>query len=93
MKRKICIILLLIVIFVVSSYFYINAVFLPVHLKKTLTQKAEDYLTRTVTFKNIKYSFSKGVIIDDLTVYEKGDEKQPFFHAEEISFSIIIPKH
>lgn len=90
MKKKFLYIFILLLVIAVGIYYFVNAVLLPVHLKKFLIEKAEGYLGRNVSFEDISYNIKRGVIVNDLAIFQKASEKEKLLHADEISFSILI---
>ncbi len=89
MRKKIGIILLVFLTICFAAYFYLNAVFLPVHLKKFINAKAEEYLGRKLIFTEIGFTPLKGLSVKDLTIYRKDDPFLPFVHIDEID--ILVP--
>jgi len=80
-----------IVIFILAGIFiYANVYFIPVQLKDFLSQKAQQYLSRPVSFRKISFHPLKGIVLQDLTIYQKDNPRQPVFKAEEIFGKILL---
>src|ERR1051326_4537905 len=71
-------------------YIYINKVFLPVKLKEIILTKSEQYLHRKISYDNIDYHFLKGVVLENLTIYDKGDNPVPFVQVQQVRLNILL---
>lgn len=91
MKRKLLTIFLILLLLFVLAYYYINAVFLPLQLKQIITDKAQDFLHRKLTVKEITYNPLKGIVITDLTIFRQDDPQLPFVHFDEAHFNVLLP--
>ncbi len=91
MKRRLLILFLFVLIFVIVAFFYIHTVFLPFQLKQIIVGKAGEFLDRKLTIGQIHYNLVKGALVKDLTLYRKDEEHLPFIHIEEARFSVLIP--
>ena len=72
-----------------SLYFYVSCVFIPVQLKQIIVEQARSRFGRNLQFADIHFSFPAGVIIRQVTLYQKGSSTQPFLSIEEARFAII----
>jgi len=91
MLKKLAIIFLILLVILLSGMLYLNKVFFPIQLKSIINQKSQEFLQRRLTYKEIVFLPFKGIVIKDLIIYQKEDASAPFFRAEEISASVIIP--
>lgn len=92
MKKIIISIILLLIVGIVASIFYVNAVVLPVKIKEMIHEKGQEFFYRNVTFDNIEYDFAEGITITGLTIAKKDSPDKNLFSAKTISSKIpIIP--
>jgi hypothetical protein len=90
MRYRIILAVFLIIIFIISGILiYINNVFLPVTLKKEITQKLEKNLGKDVRIEKIRYSIFKGLIIKNLAIFDAAQDKT-YLEVKEISFNFLI---
>ena len=78
------------IIFGAGIYLYISLYFLPIQLKQILTGKAQEYIGRKITFKEITYTPLKGIVIHEPVIYQRQNPQEPFFKANEISGQVVI---
>jgi hypothetical protein len=76
-RTKIISIILAFIFFLGAVTFYVNQVIIPRHLKTIITNTAEKYLGRHLTFKRIRFNPLRGFLIDGIAVFEK-DSQDPF---------------
>lgn len=90
MKKRLIFLLIFLTALGTIAYFYINTVFLPVHLKELIIRKAEEFLGRDVSIGDIRYSLLRGVVVDDLTIYQKDDSRSPFVRIDHADFAVPL---
>ena len=91
MKKRIIIsVLTFLVLAGIGLFVYINKVFLPVKLKEIIETRSEEFLDRKVSFGKIDYHFFQGLIIENLTIYQKEDPSSPFVHFDQARLNVLI---
>lgn len=91
MKKKIIIgFLAFLVLAGITCFVYIKKVFLPVKLKEIILTRSEQFLGRRITYDKIDYHFIKGIVLENLTVYDKEDEFSPFIQVQQLRLNILI---
>ena len=91
MWKKLGVILIILIILGGAAYIYFNAYFLPVQLKEILSQKGREYLSRPVSFRKISYQPLKGIVLQDLVIYQKDNPREPVLLVEEIYGNVLLP--
>lgn len=90
MKYRIIITIIIIIAFLVAGFIiYVNNVLLPIKLKVKLTQELEKNLGKNVEIERLRYSLIKGLIVENLAIFDKVKEKS-YLSAKEISFQFLI---
>ncbi len=92
MRNKVIIALLLIFLLLsAGSFIYINNYLLPVKVKAILTQRLSDYLKINVEIKGLKYNPLKGLILDELIIFDKTKDKENLYlKVKQISGNFLI---
>ncbi|MCA9407043.1 MAG: hypothetical protein KC684_10930, partial [Candidatus Omnitrophica bacterium] len=78
MAKRLIYILLALTMLGTIAFFYINNILLPVKVKKMIIQNAPDQIHRTVDIGNIRFSPFKGLVFQDIRIYEKGSSTETF---------------
>jgi len=91
MKKRILFIVLIVLGLGTIGYFYINKIFLPVQLKQIVLKKARIVLKRDLSFSRVRYNPIKGVILENLIIYEKAPSSDTFIKIPEASFNVFLP--
>lgn len=90
MRSKIIVAVILVISFLIAvSLIYINNVLLPVKLKAKITQELEKNLGKNVQIEKIRYNLFKGLLIQNLVIFDQVKEKQ-YLSIKEISFNPLI---
>lgn len=82
-------VLLGIIVLVTAGTLYVNRVILPVQIKNTITAQAKNFLKRDVTIGSLRFSWVRGLILDDVAVSQK-DSPDVFFKSKRVSLGIIF---
>lgn len=91
MKKKIIIGLLAFILLAGAGLFiYINKIFLPVKLREIIQSRAEEFLGRKVTYRSIDYQLFQGLVVDNLTIYDKDDPSLIFVHLDQIKLNVLL---
>lgn len=92
MKRKIIIgVILAFLLLFTCGILYLNNVFLPVKVKKQLSAELSAYLNYNVEIAKLKYSPLKGIIVQNIIVYDKvKDKDNTILTIKEASFHILF---
>ncbi|RKY31721.1 MAG: hypothetical protein DRP74_04290 [Candidatus Omnitrophota bacterium] len=92
MKRKITIAIILIFIFAaISGLLYLNNVYLPVKVKNRLAKALEEKLNYNVRIEKMKYNPVRGLIAEDIAVFDKTEDKEnTILKIKEVSSNILI---
>ncbi len=90
MKHKWIIITLSIIFFLGSLTFWANQVFLPTIVKKIAIEQAQNFLKRKVEIESIHFSWVKGIVINNIKIYQKDSLDKVFLQAERISSGILF---
>jgi hypothetical protein len=89
-KKPIWIIVIVsIVVLLTTLTIYVNRVLLPVQIKKIAITQAKNFLKRNVEIGSLHFNWVKGLIVDDIRIYQV-DSTDIFFQAERISMGIIF---
>jgi hypothetical protein len=90
MKKKILIVILSLILVLAATFLYLNAVYLPAKLRTTIVSTLEKQLNARVSLGSLKYNLVKGIVIDDLRIYEAASqEEKPILSVKEISFNLL----
>ena len=87
--RKIKILILIILSFVLLAVF-LNYYLLPVKLKSFLEASLTTALEKPVSFQRLGFNMLKGVVINDITVFEDEERSGVFLKADRISFNPLL---
>ena len=92
MKRPIIIAVVLILLFSISAgILYLNNVYLPVKVKGRLADSLSIYLNYNVEIEKLKFSPIRGVVIQNIIVYDKiRDKENTILTIKEASFHILF---
>jgi len=92
MKKTIIIGIILILLFsIAAGILYLNNVYLPVKIKGRLISNLEAYLHYNVQIQKLKYSLVRGLIIENIAVYDKvKDKDNTILTVKEASFQILF---
>lgn len=88
--RRTVYLIIAILLFCGSLYLFLENIFLPNSFKRFVILRAQEFLNRPVSLGEIHFSPWRGIIIRDLTVYQKDDPDNPFLRVEEASFNIFF---
>ncbi|MCM8787424.1 MAG: hypothetical protein NC935_05145 [Candidatus Omnitrophica bacterium] len=89
MKKKIIFIFLVFFLFIIGflgGYYLINTYF-PVKIKTEIEKAVKNNLNQTIKIKNLKINLIKGIIIEDIALY---DEKIPFSYLKIQKAKILL---
>lgn len=90
MGKKILIAILILILGLGGAILYLNAVYLPAKLKATIVSNLEKRLNAKVSLESLKYNLLKGIVINNLAIYETATQEQkPFLTVKEISFNLL----
>ena len=89
MLKKTILILILISTILTVGLVYLNEVLLPTKLKDILIKKITQEIGREILISDLRYVPLKGLVITELTVFEKNQKKEPFLSVKEASISIL----
>ncbi|NTV28578.1 MAG: AsmA family protein [Candidatus Omnitrophica bacterium] len=90
MVKKILLSPAIILVLICAGLFYVNKVFLPIHLKGMIVQYAEEQLHRQVTLDKLYFNPLKGLVFSGLTVYEAASPSEHFLTVREASAWIMF---
>ena len=92
MKKKIILGIVLILLFLIATgILYLNNVYLPVKVKGRLANSLATYLNYNVEIEKLKYSLIRGVIIQNIVIYDKvKDKENTILTVKETSFHILF---
>ena len=103
MKKKKALLKIVIVLLLVlaGAIWWLNTVYLPTKVKAFITEALEQTLSRKVTLGDISYHLFKGIVLKDLTIFEKGQTdtehlnekgqaKEKFLKVKEVSFTFLL---
>lgn len=88
--KKTFYILITVLLLAASLYLYIDNIFLPYQFKQFVTLKIQEALKRPVHIREIHFTALRGIVIQDLTVYQGQYSTWPFLRVEEASFPLIL---
>ena len=91
MKKKFIFIFLALIILCIIAFFYINQILIPVKFKEIALQKTQETLNRKVSIGSVHFKIFKGIIIENIKIYQKDDNKKLFASIEEANCNIIFP--
>lgn len=90
MKRKIALILLVMIVLAGGAILYLNSVYLPAKIRSIITVSLARQLNARIILEELKYSFSKGIVIRNLAVFPADSTgSKPVFSAAEVSFQVL----
>ena len=89
MHKKIVLIFLLILTFLIGLLTYVNNVFLPIKLKEIIVHEASKKLNRPVAIESLYYVPLKGLVFKNVVIRDKAPQTEKIFSAQEISVSIF----
>ncbi len=84
-------ILLILLAIGAALYIYMNRILLPIQARQFLLNKAQEVLHRPVSFKDVRYEPLKGLVIENLVIYERQDPTVPFLKIPQASVNILLP--
>ena len=93
MKRKIIISIVLILFFLIiaAGILYLNNVYLPVKVKGHLANSLSTLLNYNVEIEKLKYSPIRGLVIQNIVIYDKvKDKDNTILTVKEASFHILF---
>ncbi|MCM8763435.1 MAG: DUF748 domain-containing protein, partial [Candidatus Omnitrophica bacterium] len=93
MKKKniIIVIVLLVFLFLSLGLIYLNNIFLPKVLKEKIIAGLEDYFQQDVQIQRLRYNLFKGLVIQDLSIYDKIKDTQHItLELKEICLNPLI---
>lgn len=92
MKKTIIIGIILLLLFSLAfGLIYLNNVYLPIKVKDRLASFLSRFLNYNVEIEKLKYNLVKGVIIQNITVYDKvKDRENTILTIKEASFHILF---
>ncbi len=92
MKKKITIsVVLLLLLSLFSGIIYLNIVLLPVKIKGQLSKSLTEYLNYNVEIGKIRFNLVKGIVIQNIVVYDKiKDKENTILTVKEASFHILF---
>ncbi len=89
-KKPVWIIVVLgLVLLITAGTVYVNRVVLPVQIKNIAITQAKSFLKRNVEIGNLHFSWVKGLILEDIKVYQK-DSSEIFFQTKRVAVGIIF---
>lgn len=79
------------ILFFLFGSWYLEKVYLPVKLKTFLIKTIETHTQRKTIIENIHYSFSKGIVIHNLIIFEKSPKPDEIFlKVNKINFNCLF---
>lgn len=92
MRKSLIIGIILFVLFsVAAGLIYLNNVYLPTTIKARLVNALETSLNYNVGIEKLKYNLIRGIIVENLAIYDKvKDKKNTILTVREISFHILF---
>lgn len=87
MKKIIFYIAAILILAVFAATAYINATALPAKLKTALIDELENATGREVSLGGVRFDFLKGIVVEDLTIY---DSSSVIIRAKEIDCGFLI---
>ncbi len=78
-----------VIVLITGLTIFINRVILPVQIKNIAITQAKNFLKRNVEIGNLRFSWVKGLMVDDVRIYQK-DSTELFFQSRRISVGIIF---
>ena len=88
LKRRIIIILVILIHFLVFGTIYINLVVLPLKIKSLLIKGIEDATHKKAALGSLSFNIFKGLVLHDLAI---SDDRQTFLTLKEGAGNILIP--
>lgn len=92
MKKKIIIGIIIILLFSFGfGIIYLNNVYLPIKIKSRIVGALETSLHYNVDIQKLKYSLIRGLIFQDIVIYDKAKDKQnTLLTIKEVSFNFLF---
>ncbi len=87
---KLFTITILIVLILGGMAVFLNNYLLPVKLESFLQNTLTDALQKPVCFEKVGFNIFKGVVINDITVFQTQEKKEVFFKAKCVSFNPLL---
>ncbi|MFA5146865.1 MAG: AsmA family protein [Candidatus Omnitrophota bacterium] len=87
MKNTIFAILFVLALAIFGGIFYLNEIFIPANLKRTVTEGIETATGKKVLLESLKFSVLKGMVLKGFVLY---DDKDVILKAKEISCTFFI---
>lgn len=83
---------LILILFLVATFslWYANKYILPVKARAFVVETLEKQLSRKVTLGNISYNPWRGVVLNDLTIFDQENPPDIFIRAKNINFNCFI---
>jgi len=89
MIKKIITILLGLIIFLLVGTWILNTFVFPTTFKKIIKQNLEDNLNRRVEISTIYFHLLRGIVAEEISVFEKETPENPFLTVKHLSFSFF----
>lgn len=76
---------------IASGIIYFNNVYLPIKVKSKIINALETNLNYNARIQKIKYNLFRGIVIRDVTIYDKtGDKENTLLTIKEASFNLLF---
>lgn len=100
-KRTLLKIIISLLVIFAGATWWLNTIFLPTKVKAFLAEALEQQIGRSVSLEDISYNIFKGIILKELTIFEKGNHntevlnenlraKEEFLKVKEVTFTFPI---
>ncbi len=90
MKKILLIVLLIFLVAIVGAAIYMHTVFIPVTLKAIIEEQGREFLGRSISYTQLRYSLSKGISLEGLKIQQKDNPQETLLSVAEVKFNVLL---
>ncbi len=90
MKHRWIIISLSVIFFLTALTFWANRIYFPTVIHKIAIEEAQKFLKRKIEIESLRFNWLKGVVLNNVKVYQKESSTEVLVEAEKVSIGLIF---